>query len=162
MPQRATTRITLKSIAECVRSQMTWSDTQVIRDIIFMLGTLGWEKVVEESLSMDAISRLVARFEIPLLCASANTDEIIGEFEAMLQYAVQYISVSTLDYRCVWWRLFNAPNASEWKNVLSLATLLFSLPASNAKLERVFSQLSVIKTDKRTLLSNDTLDDLFY
>ena len=147
-------------IAECVRSRMTWSDTQIIRDIIFLLGTQGWEKVVEESLSMDAISRLVARFEIPLQGASVNTDEIVGEFEAMLQYAMQYISVSTIDYRGVWWRLFNAPNASEWRNVLCLATLLFSLPASNAKLERVFSQLNVIKTDKRTLLSNDTLDDL--
>ena len=30
----------------------------------------------------------------------------------------------------------------------------------NAKLERVFSQVNIIKTDKRSLLSNDTLDDL--
>ena len=44
--------------------------------------------------------------------------------------------------------------------MLTLATLLFSLPASNAKLERVFSQVNVIKTNKRTLLLNDTLDDL--
>ena len=35
-----------------------------------------------------------------------------------------------------------------------------SSPASNGKLKRVFSQLNVIKTDKRTLLSNESLDDL--
>ena len=80
--------------------------------------------------------------------------------EILVQYAVQFISVSTLDYREVWWRIFHAPNASEWSNALILANLLFSLPASNAKVERVFSQVSIIKTNKRTLLSNDTLGDL--
>ena len=41
-----------------------------------------------------------------------------------------------------------------------LAELLFSLPASNGTLERVFSQVGVIKSNKRALLSNETLDDL--
>ena len=68
--------------------------------------------------------------------------------------------MSTLDYRAVWWRLFNAPS-SEWSNVLILVELLFSLPASNGKLEWVFSQLNVIKTNKRTSLTNESLDDLF-
>ena len=71
-----------------------------------------------------------------------------------------YISLSTFDYRAVWWWLFHAPCASEWANVLILAELLLSLPASNANLERVFSQLNVIKSNKRTLLADDTLDDL--
>ena len=82
---------------------------------------------------MDAVSHLVTRFEIPLQGATANTDEIVSEFAAMVQYALQFISVATLDYRAVWWRLYYTPNASEWTNVLTLATLLFSLPASNAK-----------------------------
>ena len=60
----------------------------------------------------------------------------------------------------MWWRIFHAPNASEWCNVLVLTKLLFSLPASNEKLEKVFSQVNVIKTKKRTLLSNNSLDDL--
>ena len=78
----------------------------------------------------------------------------------MLQYATMYISLSTLDYRAVWWRLFHAPCASEWANVLNLAHLLFSLPASNGSLERAFSQVNVIKLKKRTSLSSNTLDDL--
>ena len=80
--------------------------------------------------------------------------------EILVQYAVQFISVSTLDYRAVWWPIFHAPNASEWSNALILANLLFFLPASNAKVERVFSQVSIIKTNKRTLPQNDTLGDL--
>ena len=44
--------------------------------------------------------------------------------------------------------------------MLILAELLFSLPASNGKVERTFSQLKVIKSDKRTSLNYDTLDNL--
>ena len=109
-----------------------------MRDVIFMLGPHSWENAVEEDDSMDAISGLVKKFTVPLQGASVNTEEIVGEFIALVQYAIQFISISTLDYRAVWWRLFHAPTASEWSNVLILAMLLFSLPTSNGKLERVF------------------------
>ena len=56
----------------------------------------------------------------------------------MIEYAVEYIAVSSHDYKSIWWRLFHAPNASEWQNALTLATLLFSLPASNGNLESLF------------------------
>ena len=78
----------------------------------------------------------------------------------MVHHAIQYISLATLDYRSVWWRLFHVPTSSEWSNVLLLVELLFSLPSSNGKVERVFSQLNNIKTNKRTRLGSETLDDL--
>ena len=78
----------------------------------------------------------------------------------MVQYACQYISLSTLSYEGVWWRLYHAPVATEWANALALVELPFSLPVSNGTLERVFSQVNVIKSTKRTQLSNQTLDDL--
>ena len=56
--------------------------------------------------------------------------------------------------------MVDAPAASEWSNILSLVELLFSLPASNGKVERVFSQMKEIKGNKRSSLSNETLDDL--
>ena len=63
----------------------------------------------------------------------------------MVEYAIQFLSLSTMDYQAVWWRLFNCPCSGEWKNCLSLIELLFSLPASNGKLERIFSQLKPLK-----------------
>ena len=68
--------------------------------------------------------------------------------------------MSTLDYRAVWWRFFNSPDASEWVTILRLIELLFSLPVSNEVVERVFSQVNVIKIKKRALVCNNTLDDL--
>ena len=44
--------------------------------------------------------------------------------------------------------------------MLILGQLLFSLPVSNGKVERVFSQLNLIKSNKRASLGNDTLIDL--
>ena len=81
-------------------------------------------------------------------------------FADMIGYAVQYISLSYIDYHSVWWRLFNAPNSAEWSNILVLAELLFSLPGSNGKLERIFSLLGTIKVEKRSCLTNESLDDL--
>ena len=148
----------------------------LIRDIIIMLGTQGWQKLLDDVTEppidemgvplenpenpMDAIDRLVEHFKVPLEGADAKLDEIRWEFEAMLSYAGQFISLSTLDYQSVWWRLFNAPNSSEWSNILKLATLLFSLPVSNGKLERTFSQLNIIKDKKRSSLGNQSLIDL--
>ena len=80
--------------------------------------------------------------------------EIHGEFDAMILYAAQFISLSTMEYQSVWWRLFHALNSSEWSNVFSL---LLSLPVSNGRLEQTFS---LIKSNKRTPLTDCTLSDL--
>ena len=130
-----------------------------MRDIITFLSSHGWEKILEGD-DLTAVDSLVERFETPLHGASADTVAIKAEFRKMLEYAVQYIALSRFDYQSVWWRLFNAPNSAEWSNVLILANLLLSLPASNGKLERAFSLLGIIKTDRRSRLTNESLDDL--
>ena len=116
---------------------------------------------------MEAIVRLGERFKLPLEAAGADLDELPKEFREMLIHATQFIWLSSMDYQAIWWRLFHAPNASEWSTILILAQLLFSLPVSNGKLERIFSTLKIIKVDMRTSLSNSTctctctLNDLF-
>ena len=82
---------------------------------------------------MSAVKRLVERFAVPLQGAEADTDAIVTEFQEMISYATQYIAVSVLDYRSVWWKLFHAPNSSEWPNILILAEPLFPclLPMAN-------------------------------
>ena len=149
-----------EAVNNCLRSRTEWSDQQVIRDIISILATQGWQKIVEEDISLESVDRLVTRFTVPLEGAQANCGKIKEEMKSLLQYAVHFISLSTLDNRAVWWRIFNAPSSSEWTNALILVELLLSLPASSGKLERVFSQLNVIQTKKRTSLSNESLDDL--
>ena len=111
---------------------------------------------------MECIDWLVTRFTVPLQEAQADCSKIKEEFQSLLQYATHFISLSAFDYCAVWWRPFSAPSSSEWSNILILVELLFSLPASNGKVEWIFSQLNVIKTNKRTSPTNQFLDDLLF
>lgn len=107
------------------------------------------------------VARLGDKFRTPLEGADAEIERLGEEFHEILLHATQFISLSTLDYKAVWWRLFNAPNAnSDWPNILILTRLLFTLPASNGKVERIFSTLKLLKCDKRSSMGNDTLEDL--
>ena len=155
-------------VTNCIKQCLEWSDLQLFRDIIEILATQGRQKIVDETQDetdsstepWSSITRTSTRFKIPLENARIDVDAILSEFKEMVKYAIQFLSLSTMDYQAVWWRLFNCPCSGEWRNCLGLIELLYSLPASNAKLERIFSQLKTIKTDKRSLLNNEQLDDL--
>ena len=149
-----------KGVSQCIKSRLEWSDLELTRDIIVVLNTQGWEKLLEESNPLDEVLRLVTRFKVPLPEAEAETGEIHREFTEMMDYAANFISLSTLEYRSVWWRLFNAPTKCDWRSTLLLVQLLFSLPASNGTVERVFSLSNIIKTYRRSLLSAESFDDL--
>lgn len=69
---------------------MEWSDQQVMRNIISMLATQGWEKAVEEEESLEFIDRLVLRSKLPLERAKVVCSLIKEEFQS-LQH-LQYIS----------------------------------------------------------------------
>jgi hypothetical protein len=100
---------------------------QLIHDIIFMLSTHGWQKVLDEKddtatgsdVPLSAIDRLANHFRFPLEKAAADLSVMRSEFEEMIVYVSQFISLSTIEYQAaVWWRLFYAPNSSEWSNAL--------------------------------------------
>ena len=106
----------LSIVTSCIRSRLEWSDMGLIHDIL-MLGTQGWQKLLDEEQAtelpvdelvisqenpMDAIDRLMEHFKAPLEGANAKLDEIGSEFEAMVLYAGQFLSLSTLDYQSVW------------------------------------------------------------
>ena len=115
-------------------------------DIEFHLAAVG----EENPHSAAPIDRLGERFEQPLVSAGVDITERRKEFIEQLEHSTQFISLSTLSYKEVWWRLFHALCASQWTNILTLAKLIFSLPSSNGKLERMFSMV-VIKSEKGPL-----------
>ena len=157
------------SVTSCLKSRLEWTDLEFVRDAILFLATHGWQKLADEENQSDsetnpsyilAVGRLSLKFEVPLETAGVVLAQIVDEFKDMLLYATQFISLSSNNYQAVWWKLFHSPNASDWTNVLKLARLLFSLPVSNGKLERVFSTMKNIKVEKRSSMSNELLDDL--
>ena len=156
------------SVTTCFRTRLAWSDLQLIRDIIFVMETQGWQKILDdesevgigsEDISLP-VTRLAEIFRVPLEAAGVKLDLLPEEFKEILLHATQFISLSTLGYQAVWWRLFHAPNCNDWPNLLLLVRMLFTLPVSNGKLERVFSTMKLLKVEKRSQMGNDTLDDL--
>ena len=99
-----------EKVNACLRSRMEWSDQQLMRDIICVLATQGWEKIVE-NLPLDSVERIVENFSIPLHRAQANCDK--KKCSPFYSMPFTFVSLSTLDYRAVWWRLFDAPSSSE-------------------------------------------------
>lgn len=88
-------------VSDCIKSRVSWSGLELMRDIIFMLSIHDWEKALEED-NMAAINWLVEMFAVPLQGAQANTEEIVKEFREMISYATQYIALAVLDYHSVW------------------------------------------------------------
>ena len=49
-------------VSNCIKSRLAWSDLQFLRDIIFVLATQGWQKLLDESDPLEALDRLVEHF----------------------------------------------------------------------------------------------------
>lgn len=156
------------SVTTCLQTRLAWSNLQLIRDIIFVMETQGWQKILDDESDVGIgsegislrVTRLAEIFRVPLEAAGVKLDLLPEEFKEILLHATQFISLSTLDYQAVWWSLFHAPNSNDWSNLLLLVRMLFTLPVSNGKLERVFSTMKLLKVEKRSQMENDTLDDL--
>ena len=88
-----------KCVTERIRTHLSWSDLQHFRDIISMLSTHSWQKLIDEQSdsedgedTLNATDRLTERFKFPLEKAGAELSEIHSKFEAMISYATQFIS----------------------------------------------------------------------
>ena len=130
-----------------------------------ILNTEGWVRTstdgdVDLEFADDTIAKLQHHFETPLLSAgmTSSTADLINQWHELLQYAHEYLSVSTTPYRICWRHIFTSPRSSAWKDVLLLVELLFTVPISNAKLERMFSKLKQVKTLHRAALSQRRLE----
>lgn len=99
-------------------------------------------------------------FVVPLENAHVNCSLVQGEWDDMVDYAKSYLNLTGEDYRVTGWKLFNSPDPTRWSNILSVVELLFCIPVSNGHLERMFSQLKLIKTDRRSQLGEESMDNL--
>ena len=130
--------------------------------------TQGWQKIVDDKSDFGIgsegsslpVTRLAEIFRVPLEAAGVKLYLLPEEFKEIILHATQFILLSTLDYQSVWWRLFHAPNSNDWSNLLLLVRMVFTLPVSIGKLERVFSNMKLLKVVKRSQMRNDTLDNL--
>ncbi len=165
----------LKRLDKTMRDRLAWTDVKILRSILVFLDTQSWccpvtntsnnsesedegDVVMAEVLS--AVEYITSTFRDPLEAKGIDLLSLRDETEDMVEYARKYLSLDQEGYRKIWYKLHVCPNASRWQNVLLLCELGFSLPFSNGRVERIFSSLKLIKTDRRTRLQSSTLSDL--
>jgi hypothetical protein len=155
----------IDSVLACLRDRLriqddTYDDTDTLSCALKILATHGWEKTSDASFAYEAIQSIQLKFATPLCEAKVNCALLQQEWDDIVFYAKQYINLVQDPYSVVWWKLFNSPDANKWTNILTLVELTFTIPLSNGHVERCFSQLKLIKTDRRTSLGEDRLDHL--
>ena len=169
-------------LSDCMQDRLKWSDTRMLRSVLAFLDSKGWQKIgdarnpaIHKSSSsssddeqqdevvrevLSAVDYIVERFRAPLQAKGADIFSLREETQSILQYARQHLPIVSEPYRKIWYYLHASPNAGQWKNALLLCELVFSLPFSNAKVERIFSTLKTVKSNRRTNLSISALHDL--
>jgi hypothetical protein len=155
-----------------IKERLSWSDTKLLRSMIVFLDTRSWgirslSHTEEEEMDVDdrahikeSVEYILTVFREPLEAKGMSVFSLQDELEEVVDFYRQYLDTQGEDYRKVWYKLFTAPDARKWPNIILLSELLFSLPFVNSKVERAFSTMKIIKTDRRNSLHTTTLDDL--
>ena len=150
----------IDSVLACLHDRLKDSSTDTLTHALKILATHGWEKTDDSSFGYEAIQYLALKFATPLQTAGVNCALLQQEWDDIVYHAKQYINLVQDPYGVVWWKLFNSPDAKKWGNILTLVELTFTIPLSNGHVERCFSQLKLLKSDRRTSLGEDRLDHI--
>ena len=173
-------------LEEKMREMLEWSDIKLMRAILVFLDTQTWRRrhvtqVIpasqdsesgefdsENSPKDNALNEVLAdsgRFDCNSLqrAAAGFGGCVLGlqdEMEEVVEYARQYQSIGSEKYHKVWYNLHIWADSSKWANIFVLCELCFSLSFSIGTKERMFSCMKLIKTDHRTRLNCETLNNL--
>lgn len=150
----------IDSVRTCLKDRISFQDIDLLTHAVTLLATKGWERSDSTSFGYEALDAICDMFQAPLENASVNCSLVQEEWDDMVDYAKKYLNLVQLDYKIIWWKLFNAVDATQWSNILPIIELLFCLPMANGHLERVFSQLKLVKNTRRTSIREDTLDQV--
>ena len=154
-------KVWLNDIGKCLVNRMKAQQEELVlyTHAMTVLATQGWERTTS-SFRHNSLEAICHHFCVPLEKADINVSTFQDECDDMVLYSKQYLNLVQNDYKVVWWKMFNSVDVKCWCNVLGIVELLFCLPLSNDHLESIFSQLEIIKHDRRTHLSEDRLYQL--
>ena len=159
--------VLLAKVKQAVEARLEVAENRLVIFACTVLNTEGWERMDEEGekdllFADECVTELYSHFQKPLSNAGldGSLSDLLEQWHSVIEYTTRYLSPSTTPYLRVWRRIFDSSRSEGWSMVLLLAELLFSIPISNAKVERLFSMMNRIKTDSRATLGESTLNSL--
>ena len=157
----------LGRIKEAMETRLEVAENKHVLMAATVLNCEGWERRNEngeEDLEFadDCVAELYDHFKEPLSKAGLNGSlgDLLDQWHHLLDYTKRYLEPSKTPYLRVWRRIFDSGRSNEWSMVLILVELLFAIPISNAKVERLFSLMNRVKRETRATLSEGTLNNL--
>ena len=88
-------------------------------------------------------------------------DDVLSSLLAVLRYAHRYFNTSNINPIEFWSKILSlADEHIFWKPTILIIEMCLCAPFSNASLERLFSQMNLIKTTLRNRLTNDSLNSI--
>ena len=157
----------LRRIKEAMQTRMEVAENKYVFMATTVLNCEGWERKNEDGeeddgFADDSVTELFQHFQEPLLKAGldGSLNSLLEQWHDLVAYTERYLDPSRTPYLRVWRRIFHSSQKDEWSMVLLLVELLFSIPISNAKVERLFSLMNHVKTDSWATLGEDTLNHL--
>jgi hypothetical protein len=115
------------------------------------------KRIFYSQMNVWQISIATSRTPFPICWLRWVFKWFAGAWHSVIEYTKRYLSPSTAPYLRVWGQIFDSSQSQGWSMVLLLVELLFSIPISNAKVERLFSLMNRIKTDSRATLGESAL-----
>lgn len=107
-----------------------------------------------------ALEVISTHFRISLEAKGLSFVTLQDEIEEMVEYARKYLDICVVEYRKIWYKLFCCPDSHKWPNILVLCELAFCLLFSNGQVEQIFSSMKILKTDQKTNMNIDSLNDV--
>ena len=150
----------IDSVLHCFKDRVKDHHADLLTDVLTLLATHGWSRSEEADFASVSVSTLASRFTVPLERAGIDVSALGDEWIDMVDYAKRYLNITQENGVTIWWKLFNSPSSKNWVNILSLIELVYCLPMSNGHVERIFSTLKLIKTERRSSLCEDYLDNI--
>ena len=145
-------------IKNAIQQRLEDDSDDLISKAARILNTNGWDSK-DLSFADKEILEVYHHFKTPLENAgfTGDKDDLLEQWHDLIEFASKYLSPSSTEYHHCWFKIFNT-NSKNWELPLMLVCLLFTLPVSNAAVERLFSLMKRLKTSVRSMVGNDLLN----
>ena len=164
---KVTKRNLLGRITEAMQTRLEAAENKFVLMAATILNCEGWKRKGDDGeedveFADNCVAALYDQFHEPLLNAGLDVSlgSLLEQWHDLVAYTKGYLDPSKTPYLQVWNRIFSSSRRDRWNLVLLLVELLFSIPISNAKVERMFSLMNRVKTDSRASLGENTLNNL--
>ena len=108
---------------------------------------------------VDQMEKLIVHFKISLEAAKFDEKLVYKEWKLFRNFVAANYGGTGLEANTLWGKVF-VYKRKEFPNLCILAEIVLCLSGSNSTLERAFSLLTLLLSDKRLSMSHKTMEDV--